>query len=218
VSGLIAEARIAERSARVRAVAGGGDAAQLETLVSQAVADGARGLISFGLAGGLDPKLDAGSVLLGRVIVHDGERFAADTAWCRYLEQRLPQAQGVTLAGVDRPIAAASEKAALFASTGAAAVDMESHHAARLAREHALPFAALRVVADPAGRTLPAAALAGMRTDGTTDVAAVLGALVENPWQLPELARIANDARRAFAELLRSLRLLGPGLGLFDLG
>ncbi len=218
VTGLAAEARIAERSARVRAIAGGGDAARLQRLVSKTIADGAQGLISFGLAGGLDPKLGAGTILVGRAIVHGRERFAADAAWCRYLERRLPQAQAITIAGADRPVALASEKAALFAATGAAAVDMESHHSARLAREYEIPFAVLRVVADPAYRTLPTAALAGMRADGTTDVAAVLGALLKNPRQISDLVRVANDVCRALAELLRCLGLLGPGLGLFDLG
>ncbi len=36
------------------------------------------------------------------------------------------------------------------------AVDMESHVAARVAARHGLPFAALRVISDPASRSLPA--------------------------------------------------------------
>ena len=43
-------------------------------------------------------------------------------------------------------------KAALRATTGADAVDMESHIAARYAEQHSLPFAALRVISDPAHR------------------------------------------------------------------
>ncbi len=41
-------------------------------------------------------------------------------------------------------------KAALHSETGAAAVDMESHIAAAYAAEAGLPFAALRVISDPA--------------------------------------------------------------------
>ena len=52
---------------------------------------------------------------------------------------------------------------------------------ARIAAELALPFAVLRVIADPAERALPPAALAGMRTDGGMDVGAVLASLAKSP-------------------------------------
>jgi len=41
-------------------------------------------------------------------------------------------------------------------STGAIAVDMESHVVAAVGAAHGLPVAAMRVVTDPAERTLPA--------------------------------------------------------------
>src|SRR5256885_9970689 len=61
-------------------------------------------------------------------------------------------------AGVEQVIAARACKAALRLETGAAAVDMESHIAAAYAAEFELPFAALRVISDPASRALPALA------------------------------------------------------------
>jgi adenosylhomocysteine nucleosidase len=217
-TGLRAEARIAERSPRTRAVAGGGDAAQLERLIEQAIADGCRGVISFGMAGALRPGLSPGACLLGREVINESRCYRADEAWTARLLAKLRGAEIVAIAGVDRPLVTQSQKQALFEATSAAAVDMESHVAARLAAKHALPFAILRVVADPQERTLPEAALAGMRADGTTDVAAVLSSLGKNPGQVPQLVRLAADAGRAYYALLRCHRRLGPGLGLFDLG
>ena len=75
----------------------------------------------------------------------------------------------------------------------------------------------LRVIADPAEREIPSAALVGMRSDGGIDVLAVLASLLEHPGQLPALLRLAADTRRAMAELLRCHNLLGPGLGFRDL-
>ena len=95
---------------------------------------------------------------------------------------------------------------------------MESHLAARTAAKHNLPFAILRVVADPEERSLPPAALAGMRADGSTDTGSVLRSLARNPGQFLQLAHVAADACRAYGALLRCYRRLGPGLGLFDLG
>ena len=61
------------------------------------------------------------------------------------------------LAGVEQVVAARACKAALRSETGAAAVDMESHIAAAYAAEAGLPFAALRVISDPATRALAGA-------------------------------------------------------------
>ena len=90
---------------------------------------------------------------------------------------------------------------------------MESHVAARAAARHGLPFTALRVVTDPAGRALPHAASVGMRADGHVDLPAILASLARDPRQLPGLIRTGLDARSAFAALLRCRQLLGPGFG-----
>ena len=105
-----------------------------------------------------------------------------------------------------------ADKQALAAATGALAVDMESHIAARLAAAHGLPFAALRVICDPAARAIPPAAIAGMREDGGTDLGAILRALLRGPGQLPAMIRLAGDARTAFGVLARCRRSLDPHL------
>jgi adenosylhomocysteine nucleosidase len=217
-TGLKAEAYIAARSPRTKAIAGGGDAARLETLIEAAIGSDCRGILSFGLAGALGPHLRPGSSLIGREVVHANNRYRTDEAWMAHLRERLPHAAVIGIAGVDRPLVTFEQKLALFAATGAGAVDMESHVAARIAARRAIPFAVLRVVADPQSRDLPPAALAGMRSDGTMDALAVLRALGKQPGQIPQLAHIAADAVRAFWALLGCHRRVGPGFGLIDLG
>ena len=68
--------------------------------------------------------------------------------------------------GVDQLVASAEAKAALQAATGAIAIDMESHIAARVAARHGLPLAVLRVVSDTAADTLPPAFAVAMRRGG----------------------------------------------------
>jgi Phosphorylase superfamily len=119
--------------------------------------------------------------------------------------------------GVDAPIAEPAIKRELHRTTGAAAVDMESHVVARLAAANGLAFAAVRVIVDPAHRAIPPAALLGMAPDGRADIWAVLRNLMARPSQLSLLARIAVDAFAARAEMLRVRRLLGPHFGLADL-
>jgi adenosylhomocysteine nucleosidase len=60
---------------------------------------------------------------------------------------------------------------------------------------------------------LPRAAVVGMRSDGRVNLIAVLASLLGNPRQLPDLALIARDVRRAMQVLVRCRSLLGPELG-----
>jgi hopanoid-associated phosphorylase len=218
VSGLRAEARIAERVPEAKAVAGGGDSIRLEHLIRQDIANGAVAIMSFGIAAGLVAGKAPGTCVVGREIANGDLRYQTDQAWATRLQSAFPGADRVTVAGVDHPLQSPAEKAALYAETGAVAADMESHIVARLATEHGLPFAALRVIADPATRGVPPAALAGMAQDGRVDVWAVLASLARAPSQLPAMIALAADTRRAMAELFRCHRLLGPGFGFFDLG
>lgn len=208
VSGLAREARIAAGEG-VRPIAAGG--ARLVRLIEAAIGEGARGILSFGIAGGLDPRLHPGDVVLATAITAGVERWPVDAAWRARLAARLSDSHAGHLAGADAPVLSPAAKQALAAG-GALAVDMESHIAARLAAAHDLPFAALRVVCDPAERAIPPAAIAGMREDGGTDLGAILRALLAAPGQLPAMIRLAGDARAAFAALERCRDLLGAGL------
>jgi adenosylhomocysteine nucleosidase len=213
VVGLASEARIAAGPG-VHPVIGGGAVPRLASALERAVGEGAKGIISFGIAGGLDPSLAAGACIVGSAATMGAARWPTDTGWTERLMAALPGAILAEVAGVDHPIANAGHKRLLRAASGAAAVDMESHVAARAAAAHGLPFAILRVVCDPAGRSLPPAALVGMRSDGTSDVGAVLRALAAAPGQLPGLIRLALEARIALVQLKRRRDMLGPAFAL----
>jgi adenosylhomocysteine nucleosidase len=213
VSGLLAEARIASGKG-VIAIAGAGDARRLAKSVARGLGDGAGGVVSFGMAAGLNPHLRPGAIVIPETVVDGGERFATDAAWASQLRALLPQSSTAPVAGIDVPVADVSAKAHLHAVTGADAADMESHIAARGAARFGVPLAILRVIADPADRALPAAAVAGLGGDGRPAVRAILGALAGHPWQLPALVRVAADALRAMRVLSACGRLLGPRLGL----
>lgn len=104
-------------------------------------------------------------------------------------------------------------KAELHARTGALAIDMESHVAARVAAAHNLPFACLRVVSDRAVDPLPPAFGVAMHPDGSTDIAAILLSLLKDPAQLSAFVRAAGCAARALRRLKAAAMLVGPGLG-----
>ncbi|MEM8827237.1 MAG: phosphorylase, partial [Pseudomonadota bacterium] len=135
------------------------------------------------------------------------------------LAKFLPSATVGEIAGQNRIAATATEKHTLANKTGAIAIDMESHVAARIAARHRLPFAAIRVVSDAADTDLPPAALVGMKPDGGMALGAVLGSLARRPAQLPALMRTGIDAERAFRSLARVYDALGrAGVFRADLG
>jgi hopanoid-associated phosphorylase len=187
-------------------------ASRLVAALEAAIAQGVAGIISFGVAGGLAPDLAAGAWVIGSGVRTAHERHPVDQSWARRLIEALPEALHGEIAGVDRPVAYAWEKRQLRAQTAAAAVDMESHIAARIAAAHKVPFAVCRTIIDPAHRDLPPAALVGLRHDGTPDVFAVARSVVGQPNQLAALGRTAMEAWIARRALRRGRRLLGAGL------
>jgi adenosylhomocysteine nucleosidase len=210
------EARIVA-GPRVQAVSGTGDALVLERALKAAVAKQVSAIISFGVAGGLAPGLVAGSKLVARAIIsEDGARYYSDPAWSRRLADALGGATIGDIAGVDAPVAGCAEKRALHSKTGAHAADTESHVAARIAAAYGLPFAAFRVVADPADRQLPHAALVAVRPDGSIALGAIAGSILRDPRQVPQLLRIALDARAAFAALFRGRKVIAGTLAFSD--
>ena len=217
VTGMLAEARVAERAEGVTALAGGGDSIRLAAELERAIDSNVRGLLSFGIAGGLAPDAKPGDVMIASAVDSGIQSYPTDAAWSQRIVSCLPNARIALIAGRDAAIASPAAKADLYADTGAFAVDMESHIAARIAASHNLPFAVLRVVADHAERALPPAALAGLGPGGSINIAGVLKSLVRQPSQLPQLIRVSADTNTAMTALLRSLRTvhgtLGAGLG-----
>src|SRR5208283_1748064 len=216
VTGLRTEARIVA-GPRVLAIAGGGDAAGLAAALEAIVARKPAAILSFGVAGGLAPGLAPGSKLIARTIIaEDGTRYDGDPVWSKRLSNALGGARITDIAGIDSPLAGQEEKHALHRKTGAHAADMESHIAARVAAAHNLPFAAFRVVVDPAHRRLPHAALVALKSDGSLAYGAIAGSILRDPRQIPQLLRIAHDAQAAFLALFRSRKLIAGTLGFTD--
>ena len=186
---------------------------QLTADLRSAVARGVSGIISFGIAGGLAPRLRAGDWIVAAAVRAGRQIFPTDRAWTRSLLERLPSAVHADIVGVDAPVAEPSDKRSLHAQTGAATVDTESHIAARIAAAGQIPFAVCRVVIDPVDTPLPPAALVGLRPDGTADIAAVFRSVLLQPGQIADLVRTALDARIARAALCAGRQMLGASLG-----
>lgn len=214
VTGMAFEARIAAGPGVVAICGGRADA--LASSITAAVAKGCRGIVSFGIAGGLARHLEPGTCIVARSVVTAQRSFDSHLEWASHLLQTIPGAIHGDIAGVHAPVITPAEKAALGHSTGAFIVDMESHICADIAAAHNLPFTAVRVVADPSHRALPPAAQIALLPDGRPDMAAVMRSLFGRPHQINALVRVGLDTRTARAALVRARRLLGPGFGLIE--
>jgi adenosylhomocysteine nucleosidase len=215
VTGLAREARLAAGPG-VATVGAGGSPARLRALLNARIEPGCRAVVSIGIAGGLDPALTPGDVVVGTGVVGARQRWEAHAETAQCLADRLAgHSKRVVLgdlAGVDAPAMSLLEKSTLRAATGAAAVDMESHVAAAFAQDHGLPLAAVRVVCDPADRPLPAFVGRALRPDGEIDLVAVLSAIARRSTKVGGLVRLARDSKLAFEALRHCRALLGAGL------
>jgi hopanoid-associated phosphorylase len=178
----------------------------------EAAAGSCCGIVSFGVAGGLDPALKPGDQIIASSVVTDEGCYRTDEAWTRALLAALPGSVHGDLSGADAPVAHPPGKTALRRAHRTVAVDTESHLAAAVAARRGIPFAAVRVVLDPAHRSLPPAALVPLRCDGRADVRAVIGSVRKDFGQVPDLLRIVADASLAWSMLARSRRCLGHAL------
>ncbi len=160
-----------------------------------------RSLISFGLAGGLHPSLRPGAIVIPDVVL------SRDGHWPTHpsLAARLGTVNGALYSG-GAVLATAEDKEALYLRTGALAVDLESEAVAETAARHALPFAVLRAVCDPATRSLPRAALVALDPEGKISGKAMVRELVQRPQDMLALMVLGSDATRARRALVRRVR------------
>jgi hopanoid-associated phosphorylase len=215
ITGMRAEARIASAPG-VRVFACGGNVGLRAAAIRHAVSSGAPAIISFGIAGGLLAHMQPGHWIVATGVCAGDRRLDADAAWTARLAERLPEAEVGDIVSVPAPVRRPHQKRHLNASTGACGVDMESFQAASLARELGVPFAAVRVVADPVDRELPPAVHSGLQTDGSVAMTAVLDSLAREPGQVLSLARVTVDAFVAFRALLTGREKLGPRFASLD--
>jgi adenosylhomocysteine nucleosidase len=175
---------------------------------------GAGALVSWGMAGGLDPTLAAGTVFLpGEVVSNEGTAVVTASLWRQRLSEAIasrhdvPQVVEGKLLTSAKAIGSLDDKATLFRQTGAAAVDMESLAIAEIAQTHQLPFIAVRVIVDSAGDALPRAVTAAADSEGHLQVWRLMGALMRTPADLAPLLRLARRYRAANRSLAAVARV-----------
>lgn len=175
-----------------------------------------RWIISAGFAGGLEPSLERGDVVVIREVV-DGDSGARLSIDCSIGDEtnpkpgrRLMAGTLVTVSGIVRTTA---EKASLREKTGADLVDMETYAVARACADRGERFLGVRVVSDRASDTLPPEVLGLMGPTGGYRVGATFAALWNRPSSAKDMWKLYENARGAADRLAEVVAYLVRGLG-----
>ena len=188
--------------------------AQAAACATRLLRTGSRALVSFGFAGGLDPDLSAGTVVLPEQ-VRFGERIYRTTErWHRRSRAELAGMAVSTgaLLTVDEMVPSPQLKAHYWAAARAVALDMESGAIGAIADAAEIPWLVVRAICDDAQMTWPrwlCEPRGDNRTPGMRD--ALVGVL-KRPADAVSTAQLAIDEARARRALRRaSEHLSTPG-------
>ncbi len=154
-------------------------------------------LVSSGFAGGVDPLLGVGDLLLA-------ENFS-DPELLRRAESILV-ARTARLATADHVVASAAERQEFAAAQNAVAVDMETETIAAACAERNLPMLSLRAISDTAAAPFPAPP--GILFDiarQQTDAFRLGRYLLRNPPAIVRLMRFSRQIELARAHLAVAL-------------
>jgi adenosylhomocysteine nucleosidase len=179
----------------------GAGPANAQTAAELLVSRGVTRLISWGCAAALDASLKPGDLTLADSLI-DADQVRMDIAsdWHSHARNILSAHATVhtgCLAESHKIVSSGKDKKQLHAKTGAIVLDMESVAVAKIARQHTLPFLAIRAIVDPANMSLPRAVNRSLNDQGDVVLSKLLIFLALHPIELPGLIRLGLHFKAA---------------------
>ena len=157
------------------------------------------GVLILGVAGGVDPKLESGDLLLaGRYSLQNGSVLGAgqalrpdpqmfQSAQQAALDLSMPVCTGGALT-VDHLVGEPEEREDLRAQYQVDSVNMEDYRVAEAAQKAGIPFLSARVVLDTASQRLP-----GYLPGLAKSPYKVLTNVLLMPWRIPTMLRLKRQ-------------------------
>lgn len=147
-------------------------------------------VLTCGFAGALNPEFKIGDVLFD-------EDYDAGISKELLSAGAIPAKFYCSV----RVAVTAAEKAELWRTTGADAVEMESSVIRSLCRERGIPSATVRVISDAAHEDLPLDFNALMTSEQKISIPKLMGKLVTSPRSIPRLMELQRNTRLAAKNL-----------------
>jgi adenosylhomocysteine nucleosidase len=151
-----------------------------------------------GIAGGLDPDLSVGSVVVPDTVVDlaSGQRFRAAP---------LARVTPVGLIGVSDRLITDDKQLAALRAQGVVALEMESSGVAAACEEAGVPWTTFRVIGDrPDEGLTDDSVISLLRPDGTADTLAAIRFMITHPGRIGGLVRLARDSSMAASKAART--------------
>jgi adenosylhomocysteine nucleosidase len=173
-----------------------------------------RWVISAGFAGGLQPQIERGDIVMADSVAGEhGQRLAIDLRMPESEESSSPRVHVGRLLTVDHIIKSADEKRLLGQQHAALAVDMETLAVAQVCRNEKQRFLAIRAITDAVDDELPADVERLLnRPTMARKIGSAAGSLLRRPsaakdlWKLRESAIVAADRLAKFLDgIIRQL-------------
>jgi hopanoid-associated phosphorylase len=204
----------------------GAGATNAEAAARLLIVQGATHLISWGCAGALSVSLQSGNLLLAdKLIDAEGVTLEVDALWHRQVRTGLEKLLALsnksgfvlrsgTLLESKTLVSTSCDKQQLQQQTNALALDMESVAIAKVAKAHALPFLAIRAIADPVSMDLPAAVSHAFNAQGDVELGKLLRFLLTHPSELKGLIALGQHfsaAKKTLSFVAKELeQLIAP--------
>jgi adenosylhomocysteine nucleosidase len=181
------------------------------------ISQGAKALVSIGLAGGLSPGLKAGHLIIAENVrtmdcknnkgCWTADKIGIAHARAVFASENVPVKYG-TVMTTSEGILTVSQKESLFRKTGALAVNMESSGVAQAATEKNIPFFTMAAVCDPAEETVPQALYSCLGKKGKVQPFTLLRNLTQTPSLSIDMRRLGRHFKVARKALGKGWRIL----------
>ncbi len=161
-------------------------------------------MVSFGFAGGLSNRIQAGDLVLCRELYLPGDiegqaTLCSDAGLLALAQKQRIGGKAPSIAGcltVDRVVSQPQEKMALGKAYPVEILEMESYWIGQACAQRSIPFLAVRAVSDSAGQNIPAIERL-TSPNGEVRRGAAFRYFLRHPASLIGVAQLVRDARLA---------------------
>jgi len=163
-------------------------------------------LISWGVAGAIDPELKVGDMLISETVFYRDKKFTSSLSWfnniIKELQSKFSNVRSGLIVSNTEICSSIENKQSLYKNTGAVAVDMESGAIAEIAYSKKIDFITIRAISDDANTIIPGVVLNNTDPLGRPDLFPFLFSCIKQPGQIIDLFKLAKRYKKALSSLI----------------